>query len=112
MPPPPKAVDHSDSLQGVPDLGDLDVASEEMPVAKPAPLLKKKLKVVANRAGFIFQERKVAGDKFEVHEHELGSWMDCEDPVEHKKHVKRLQDKKKKINSQAVKDHENELADE
>lgn len=108
MPPPP-----GESVVDLDGSSELDVAAEELPVAPPKPVARKKLKVVANRHGYIFSERKVPGDEFEVHEHELGSWMDCMDPVEQKKHVARVSAKKKAVNARAVKDHERELeADE
>lgn len=120
MPAPPKAAlaDYPELEQpAVSDLDgqpELDAASEEMPmpVEMPKPVSKKKIKVTANRAGFIHQERKGAGDKFEVHEHELGSWMDCDDPLEHKKHVARMAAKKMAGRALAEKDNRLLSADE
>lgn len=118
MPLPPKAVvDQHPELEPQPvhDLDghpELDAADESMPeeVVIPKPVSKKKLKVTANRFGFIHQERKNPGDKFEVMERELGSWMDCDDPVEQKKHLARLVEKNRKVNKQAEKEQEEELA--
>jgi hypothetical protein len=112
MPAPPKAalednpelaMDPIMDLDGQPEL---DAASEDMPaeVVIPKPVSKKKLKVTANMPGFIHSERKAVGQKFEVHEHELGSWMDCDDPVEHKKHLARIAEKKKKVNQKSILD--------
>jgi hypothetical protein len=118
MPAPPNKAVLEDNPEAAPqpvlDLDgnseDLDAASEPAPVAIPKPLPKKKIKVEANRAGFIHNHRKVGGDKFEVYEHELGSWMDCEDPVEQKKHLERMKAKKQKVNRQAIQDHKDEIA--
>lgn len=119
MPPPPNKAaleDNPELLQdSVRDLDgqpELDAGSEDMPseVEIPKPVSKRKLKVVANRQGFIYQERKAEGDEFEVHEHELGSWMDCKDPLEHKKHLARISAKKKGINKRAVADQAREIA--
>lgn len=118
MPAPPKSVleDHPElapvvvnDLDGQPEL---DPAFEDMPaeVEMPKPVSKKKLKVVATRAGYIHQERKAEGAKFEVMEHELGSWMDCEDPIEHKKHLARIALKKKKVNQKGILDQMRENA--
>ncbi len=118
MPPPPQAVveDHPELLEApVNDLDgqpELEAASEDMPeeVVIPKPVSRRKLKVVATRAGFIHQERKVEGSRFEVMEHELGSWMDVEDPVEQKKHLARIAEKKKRANRKAVADDKREIA--
>lgn len=109
MPPLPNKAAENDELP------ELDVASEEAPEEQPAapppqPIAKRMIKVKANRAGFIKQERKVAGDVFEVEEHQLGAWMDCVDPVMQKKHLKRIADKNKAINAKAIRDHEREIA--
>lgn len=92
----------------------LDVANEPAPVAKvaPKPAPKRLFKVRATRAGFIHNERKVEGDVFEVKAGLLGSWFEYEDPIEQKKHLKGLADKKKSANLRGIQDQENELADE
>lgn len=96
-------------LDGQPEL---DAATEDEPeeVVIPKPVSKKKHKVVANRAGYIHNERKVAGQEFEVHEHQLGSWMDCKDPVMHKKHLANIKAKTQKINKKAIAEQEEENA--
>lgn len=114
MPPPPgMEVESPESpvldLDGFPEA---PAVVEPPPVVIPPPVVKRKLKVVANRPGFIHSERKNAGDKFEVTEKELGSWMDCEDPQQQKMHLARMKDKKRKVNASAVRDQEKELADE
>lgn len=93
---------------------DLDVANESVPAEKIAPKAqsKRKMKVRALRAGFIHNERKVEGDVFEVNAGLLGSWFEYEDPMEQKKHLQRLAEKKKKANQIGIRDQENELADE
>lgn len=96
---------------------DLDVADEAMPVPKMDPVIskaisKKKLKVKALRAGFIHHERKIEGDLFEVTQDELGSWMECQEPLEQKKHVERTMAKKKKANNVGINEHRRDLADE
>ena len=87
MPPPPGA-----------DLEAQEESGDQPEVAMPKVVFKKKLKVMATRAGFHGQHRKVAGDKFEVHEHELGDWMECEHPVERKKHEDSIKARNKKLN--------------
>lgn len=91
-----------DDLDGLPEL---DAASEAEPIEPPPlpkPVSRRKIKVVANRQGYIFCERKNVGDKFEVLESQLGSWMDCEDPVEQKKHQMRVEEKRKRANRRAI----------
>ena len=92
----------------------LDAANEEMPkpVAPKPSSRKRMLKVRATRAGFIHNERKVEGSEFEVPEGSMGSWFDYIDPVEQKKHLKALDQKKQKANLKGLKDQEQELADE
>lgn len=112
MPPPPGV--SPEALENI-EQHDLDAANEAEPVAAPVtpkPAAKKRLKVRALRAGFIHQERKVENDKFEVYPNELGSWMECEDPVEQKRHLERLAAKKKKANQRGIEDQRRELADE
>jgi hypothetical protein len=107
MPLPPinsRSEDHQKEsardLEGSPDL---DAAHEEMPtVEPPKPRSNRTIKVTANRAGFIHQHRKVAGDKFEVHEHQLSDWMDCDDPVEHKKFKQRHEAHRRAVNAAAI----------
>jgi hypothetical protein len=99
----------------------LDVANEA-PVSAPVPptpiapkvASQKRIKVVAIRPGFIFQERKAPGDKFEVTENQLGSWMKCEDSVEQRKHEQRMLARNRAINAAAMREDEREkhLADE
>lgn len=62
----------------------------------PAPAPKKKgIEVVALRAGFYKQSRKVEGDKFEVPDmSRVGSWMQCLDPVLEKQHQASMKAKK------------------
>lgn len=114
MPPPPGMEVESPEAPVL----DLDGHAEVVapvpapPVEIPKPPSRKKIKVVANRPGFIHSVRRAAGDKFEVTEGELGSWMDCEDPMEQKKHLARIADKKRKINAKSIRDQEKELADE
>lgn len=96
-------------LDGQPEL---DAASEEMPQPAPPapkPVSKRMIKVRALRAGFIHNERKVEGDKFEVTEKELGSWMECMDPLEQKRHSERITAKRKAVNARGVRDHEREI---
>ena len=109
MPLPP-GMDAAESPVMDLDGAELAAANEEMPVEIPKPLPKKKIKVVANRPGFIFSERKNVGDKFEVMQHELGSWMDCEDPHEQKQHLLRLKAKKQKVNAGAIRDQDKSIA--
>lgn len=112
MPKPPGAIPEDQDIDDMEMSPELEAASEEMPVEIPKVVSKKKLKVRATRAGFIHNERKVENDKFECHQHELGSWMECEDPMEQKRHLQRLLDKKKKANLKGIKEQEEELADE
>lgn len=90
---------------------DLPPANEEQKIA-PKPVSKRKMKVRATRAGFIHSERKVEGDIFEVNAGLIGSWFEYQDPIEQKKHLQKLADKKKKANARGIQDHEDELADE
>lgn len=79
-----------------------EAAREEQPAAViPPPVSRKKLKVRAKHAGFIHNARRSAGDSFEVYLHELGDWMECEDPVERKKHDQAIKARNKKINQRS-----------
>lgn len=92
------------------EMPDVPVAVEAEAPVIPKPISKKKIKVIANREGFIFNERKSPGSKFEVPSHLLGSWMDCEDPVEQEAHLKRLRAKKQAVNARSIADHEADIA--
>lgn len=111
MPPPPGMPGESQSGSGQHELA---AASEPTPVpVAPKPMSKKKISVRALRAGWIHNERKVENDRFDVSPQELGSWMECLDPVEQKKHLANIAAKKKLANHKAIKDHERDIqADE
>lgn len=67
-------------------------------VKEPVKQASSGIKVVALRAGFWNQMRKVEGDEFEVPSMEkLGSWMKCMDPKVEMLHQKYLKDKKKPV---------------
>lgn len=120
MPLPPGAIreESEHSQEDVLDLdGQPELAAANEPLPSPTPLApkpisKKKLKVRALRAGFIHNERKVENDKFEVDSNAIGSWFEYEDPLEQKKHLQRLANKRQKANLQGIRDQEKELADE
>lgn len=112
MPPPPNAGVLADNPEAAEQpFANLDgslelpAASEDEPVevVKPKPKSMRKIAVVANRAGIHDNHRKVAGDKFEMPEHELGtqSWIDPVDKNEQVKHAKRRELKRQKINAEA-----------
>lgn len=95
----------------------LDVANEperipEMPPVIPRPVPKRKHTVRATRAGFFQNERKVEGNEFEVESNLTGSWFEYKDPLEQKKHLQRLADKKKNANQRGTDDQRREIADE
>jgi hypothetical protein len=105
----------------IPDLvPDLDGAAEEQeelpPVAPPKPSVKKKIKVRALAPGFIHSERKQLlpeghpHEWFEIHPHQLGKWMECQDPVEQRKHVAAQEAKRRRINAEAVRMDEEDRA--
>ena len=112
-PPPPMAAEEENPdliPDMVPDLDGQPEAQEEIPpVQPPKPAPKKKIKVRAIAPGFIHSERKQLlpsghpQEFFEVHEHQLGKWMECQDPVEQRKHLARLEAKRRRINAESVK---------
>lgn len=61
------------------------------------------IKVVALRAGFYKQCRKVQGDEFEVEKFEhLGSWMKCVDKAIAKKHYEAMEARKVQLRELAA----------
>lgn len=100
VPAPPGAV-----MPEVPVMAEAEIPTPPKPVSP-----KKKIEVIATREGFIFNERKLTGAKFEVERHQLGSWMKCKDPIEEAAHLDRMRAKKKAANAKGIADHEAELA--
>lgn len=95
---------------------ELEVAHEAPPVAPPMPpvapkpLPPKKAKVRALRAGFIYNERKVEGNEFEVASDLTGSWFEFVDPVLQRKNLERQVAKKQAANRRGIEDHKRDIA--
>jgi hypothetical protein len=82
----------------MPALESAKAQGEVEKVVEAAPVVPSGIKVVALRAGFFNNLRKVEGDEFEVPSVEkLGAWMKCVDPKAEALRQKHLKEKKKPV---------------
>lgn len=71
---------------------------------KPVKQVEKGIKVIALKPGTYKQCRKDTGDQFMIEkEEQLGSWMECEDPVLQVKHKANVDARKAQLRSMAAK---------
>lgn len=82
---------------------ELDMPPEHHQPASPPKSVSRKITVIARRAGFYMNHRRVEGDKFDVAKFDdLGTWMECVDPVIEKKRQEAM--KKKAADKRAAKE--------
>lgn len=81
--------------------------AEEMDVeeiVEKKPKASSQIEVVANARGVYKCSRKVENDRFFVDKFEqLGSWMDCVDPILQKKHMQNMKERNSILREKASK---------